>query len=104
MGQLGLEVTDRLLSFLEQLFRTLSCRDLLPQSLPRCVELVGAGSIIPVPLDDETGTGDMLTFSRAIKKSPCCSSHHWQRSPRHHLNNVIRYGESSIKEHQSQAA
>ena len=49
MGQFGLEVVDRRLGLLEQMFRMLSCRDLLPQSLPRCVELVGAGTRHPDP-------------------------------------------------------
>ena len=52
MGQLGLEVADRRLSLLEQMFRVLSGLDLLPQSLPRCVELVGAGTTVLIPVED----------------------------------------------------
>ncbi len=51
MRQVGLEVTDRRLGLLEQMFRVLACHDLLPQSLPRCVELVGAGAVILIPVD-----------------------------------------------------
>ena len=52
MGQLGLEVSDGRLSLLEKMFRLLSGLDLLSQSLPRCVELVGAGTIVLIPADD----------------------------------------------------
>jgi hypothetical protein len=40
MSQFGLKVADRRLT-LGQTFRALSFRDLLPQSLPRRIELVG---------------------------------------------------------------
>jgi hypothetical protein len=52
MGQFGLEVADRRLSLLKQVFRLFSGLDLLPQSLPRRVELVGVGTIILIPTDD----------------------------------------------------
>ena len=52
MGHFGLEVTDRRLSLLEPVFRLLSGLDLLPQSLPRRVELVGVGTVILIPTDD----------------------------------------------------
>ena len=52
MGQLGLEVVGRRLSLLEKVFRALSGLDLLPQSLPRCVELVGVGTIVLIPVKD----------------------------------------------------
>jgi hypothetical protein len=50
MGQFGLEVVDRRQGLLKQMFRALSGLDLLPQSLPRYVELV-ARSIILIPMD-----------------------------------------------------
>ena len=52
MGQFGLEVVDRRLSLLEQMFRLLSGLHLLPQSLPRRVELVGVDTVILIPTDD----------------------------------------------------
>jgi hypothetical protein len=52
MGQFGLEVADRRLSLLEPVFRLLSGLDLLPQSLPRRVELVGVGTVVLIPTDD----------------------------------------------------
>jgi hypothetical protein len=52
VGQLGLEVSDGRLSLLEKVFRTLSGLDLLPQSRPRCVELVGAGTTVPIPVKE----------------------------------------------------
>jgi hypothetical protein len=51
MGQFGLEVADRRLHLLEPMFRVLSRGDLLVQSLSRCVELVGAGAVILIPVD-----------------------------------------------------
>jgi hypothetical protein len=75
MGQLGLEVVDRRLSVLEQMFRTLWCDSLLPQSLPRCVELVGVGTVILIPADDRDRNlaiaEETPMFSRAIKIA-CC--------------------------------
>jgi hypothetical protein len=52
MGQFGLEVVDRRLSLLKQVFRLLSGLDLLSQGLPRCVELVGAGTTVLIPVKD----------------------------------------------------
>jgi hypothetical protein len=52
MGQFGLEVMDRRLSLLEETFRALSGLDLLPQGLPRCVELVGVDTVILISTDD----------------------------------------------------
>ena len=52
MGQFGLEVVDRRLGLLEQMLCMLSCRDLLPQSLPCCFERIGAGCVTLIPVDD----------------------------------------------------
>jgi hypothetical protein len=52
VGQLGLEVSDGRLSLLEEVFRLLSGLDVLSQSLPRCVELVGAGTTVLIPVKD----------------------------------------------------
>jgi hypothetical protein len=52
MGQFGLEVANRRLSLLKQVFRLLAGFDLLSQSLPRCVELVGAGTTVLIPVKD----------------------------------------------------
>jgi hypothetical protein len=52
MGHFGLEVADRRLSLLKQVLRLFSGLDLLPQSLPRRVELVGVGTVILIPTDD----------------------------------------------------
>ena len=52
MGQFGLEVVDRRLGLLEQMLCMLSCRDLLPQSLPCRFERIGAGCVTLIPVDD----------------------------------------------------
>jgi hypothetical protein len=52
MGQFGLEVADRRLRLLKQVFRLLAGLDLLPQSLPRRVELVGVDTVVLIPVDD----------------------------------------------------
>jgi hypothetical protein len=52
MGQFGLEVVDRRLGLLEQVLCMLSCRDLLPQSLPCRFESIGAGCVALIPVDD----------------------------------------------------
>ena len=52
MGQFGLEVADRRLSLLKEVFRLFSGLYLLPQSLPRRVELVGVGTIVLIPAND----------------------------------------------------
>ena len=52
MGQFGLEVVDRRLGLLEPMLCMLSCRDLLPQSLPCRFERIGAGCVTLIPMDD----------------------------------------------------
>jgi hypothetical protein len=53
MGQFGLEVVDRRLSLPEETFRAFSGLDLLAQSLPRRVEVVGVDTVILIPTDDQ---------------------------------------------------
>jgi len=52
MGQFGLEIADRRLRLLEEMFGALSGLDLLPKSLPRRFELVGVGTVVLIPVDD----------------------------------------------------
>jgi hypothetical protein len=52
MGHFGLEVVDRRLGLLEPMLCMLSCRDLLPQSLPCRFERIGAGCVVLIPVDD----------------------------------------------------
>ena len=50
--EFGLEVVDRRLGLLEPMLCMLSCRDLLPQSLPCRSERIGAGCVALIPVDD----------------------------------------------------